>query len=327
MTATKASSDGAPADTARDRASADKPPDAPAAPGRTTAEYRDLADKIRGRVDALGKTFGALATTGATAIGLAKIGDLFPLPAGDAYETWAYVAIGGFAVGVLAVIYLATRLSKVSRPLYVRADLDGMERDDEISGPERGRIEPLFDRTARLNGAQSLMGYERRGGALRRSARWTRDEEERKRREALADEVRGDVEQTLARAAVIVIRRRAAKAVTGLGAWLAYLAFVSGLVAFGLGTDKVASGRVEPATAKACADARTAGARPSELKPPCDSSTTGAQAPTPTEAQTRVTVAEQALAAYKTCEAATPAPLSDADCAAQRDAVVDALGR
>jgi hypothetical protein len=38
--------------------------------GRSTCDLRDMADKLRGRVDVLGKTFGALAITGATAVGL-----------------------------------------------------------------------------------------------------------------------------------------------------------------------------------------------------------------------------------------------------------------
>lgn len=320
MSAVKASADGAP-EAPGEAGPADKPATVADA-GRTTAQYRDIADKLRGRVDTLGKTFGALATTGATAIGLAKIGDLFPLPKGDDYKAWAYAAIGGFALGALAVVYLATRLSKVSRPLYVRSDVEGMERDREISGKERRRIEPLFERTARLNGAQSLVGYERRGAALRRTARWTRHEDERARREARADEVRADVEQTLARAAVIVIRRRAAKALTGFGAWAAYVAFVAGLVLFALGTDKVASGRVDPATAKACADARSAGATPEELGPPCSKTSAGAGGDTASEGQVRVTIAEQALAALKTCEDAVKAgTLETADCQGLRGAV------
>lgn len=45
---------------------------------RTASNYRDIADALRSRVDLFGKTLAGLATVGTGAVGLAKLGDLFP---------------------------------------------------------------------------------------------------------------------------------------------------------------------------------------------------------------------------------------------------------
>ena len=48
--------------------------------GRTASEIRDIADRLRNRVDLFGKTLAAVATLGTTAVGLKQ--DRRPVPGG-----------------------------------------------------------------------------------------------------------------------------------------------------------------------------------------------------------------------------------------------------
>lgn len=233
--------------------------------GKPTSELREFIDRMRGRVDATGKLLGALGTTAATTFGVAKLGDVFPVP--DGKELLAVVAVLALLLGTAGVLLVAVRLSRVSRPLLMRTDLAAMKAADEITGREHKLVKPLYDDVARLNGARSLAAYEWRLGSVRRTLPWADDGDERRRRSDLADEISDDIQLTLARGAVIVIRDRATKAVTGWQAWLAYAAVLIGFVGFTLAADSVASARPEERAklVKTCADLRRAGATKEEL--------------------------------------------------------------
>jgi hypothetical protein len=89
----------------------------------------------------------------------------------------------------------------------------------------------------------------------------TTNKDERARRTALADEVKAEIEQALARGRVVAIRRRSTNAVSDWLAWLLYAAVIGGLLLFAVGADKVSSDRKDTvADAKACGEARKAGA-------------------------------------------------------------------
>jgi hypothetical protein len=245
--------------------------DAAAAPpgGKSVVELRDFIDRMRGRVDVTGKLLGAIGTTAATTFGIAKLGDVLPAPAGDWWI--AVLAVLALIAGIVGVLLVATRLSGVSRPLLMRADLDAMHADRELSEREVALVRPLYERTARLNGTRTLSAYVWRAGSLRRVAERTGDPAERTRREALAAGVESDVELTFGRAALIVIRDRSARAVTGPGAWVAYLLVAGGLIGFTVAADALVAAREQPArpdligVARQCGEARRAGATPGEL--------------------------------------------------------------
>ena len=111
-----------------------------------------------------------------------------------------------------------------------------------------------------------MAGLQERERSLRSSASRATDETERARRLALADDAKTEIEQALARSQVTVVRRRATEAVRG-DAWWLYIAVIAGLIAFAVGTDKVSSSRKDLiAEAKACGEARKAGATAKELK-------------------------------------------------------------
>lgn len=303
--------------------------DATLSGGRTAGEIRKITDALRGRVDLFGKTLAAVATLGTTAVGLSEVGDLFPA---DGNEWWVAAACVALAVAALAAIWVAVRLMLVARPVFLQADL---QRDEELSGGEREAVRPVFEAHARRFGYSSLIGLEERERSLRLAASHATDEAERARRTKLADSVKKELEQALARGQLVVVRRRATKAVSGAVAWVLYGAVIVGLIVFAVGTDIVSSDRRDTvADAKACGDARKAGATAGELartSPICDGEgdTAGAgDADQPTAAEARAQVAAKLAETLTICAAlvrdaadADSGPLDDAECDRVRQAL------
>lgn len=296
--------------------------------GRTATEFHDIADALRNRVDLFGKSLGAIATFGITAVGLGKIGDLFPVK-GDKW--WVVAACAGLIIAAVAAIGVAVRLMRVARPVFMQADVENNnELDDE---GERAAVRPVFAAAAKRFGYTTLLGLQERERSLRNAASRTTDKDERVRRTSLADEVKGEIEQALARAQVVVVRLRATAAVSGR-AWLLYLAVIGGLITFAVGANKVASDRKAPiANAKACGEARKAGATAAELGRAtgvCDGEAAkAAPAPKPpSAAEARAQITASLAETLKACAAlvakqgvATSGPLTDADCEPVRRAV------
>lgn len=295
--------------------------------GRTTREVRELADSLRNRVDLFGKTLAAVATLGTTAVGLTKIGDLFPAEGWNVL--WVIVACVGLTAAALSAIGVAARLMRVSRPIFMDDDL---ERNQDLDRGEKDEVKPVFDATARRFGYTSLLGLRGRERSLREAASQTIDKDEQARRTALAEDVKSEIEQAFARGQVVVIRRRATKAVTDKLAWVLYLVVIAGLVFFAVGTDKVSSARADSiAKAKACGDARKATATPGELQRTnfCDG-TAGASAEEqkkpPSAAEARAQVIVKLASALEACTAlvgdANGGALKDADCDPVRKAIM-----
>lgn len=297
----------------------------PVSGARTAAEYRDLADTLRARVDLFGKTLAALATLGTTAVGLNKIGDLFP-----AVDNGGLVALGCLALvlAALAAIGVAVRLMRVARPAFIHPDLSN---SPDLDDKERKNVRPVFEAAASPFGYTSLPGLQERERSLRDAAGRTSDKDERARRTALADDVGEAIEQALAQALVVTVRRRATNAVSG-GSWALYVLVLAGLIAFALCADKVSSDRTDRiAQAKACGDARKAGATAKELgntNDVCEATTGGGgSTTTPTAAEARAQVAAKLVESAELCAGfekgtgdAADRPLSPADCQPARNA-------
>lgn len=304
----------------------------PPSGGRTTTEYRDIADALRNRVDLFGKTLAAIATLGTTAVGLNKIGDLFP-----AGENGYWVALGCLALiaAALAAIGVAVRLMRVARPAFIQPDLS---QSPDLDGEEVKEIEPLFEASAKRFGYSSLTGLQERERSLRTAAAHAADPDERVRRTALADEVKAEIENAVARAQVVTVRRRAANAVNGWS-WALYVIVLVGLTGFALCADKVSSDRTDLiAEAKACGEARKATATADELSRTngiCESAAEP-EDPTPTPptaAEARAQVAAKLVETAALCASleadgddAATRPLTPADCKPVRDAAAAVSG-
>jgi hypothetical protein len=297
-------------------------------------DYRDFADALRARVDLFGKTLAAIATLGTTAVGLAKIGDLFPA---DGNGGWAFLAAASLVAAALGAIFVAVRLMRVSRPVFTSVDSDRDQPEDEaepeLDADERKAIKPVYSAAAKQFGYSSLEGLRERERSLRSAAGWTADADERTRRLGLADEVKAVIDRALAQAQVVVVRLRATQAVSGW-AWLGYVAEIACLILFAVGTDRVKSDRTDRvAEAKACGEAREAGATATELgraEGVCDAAAaeTPPEEPIPSAAEARAAITSQLAAVLEECtalvhEGADPesGPLEDDDCDPVREAV------
>jgi hypothetical protein len=300
----------------------------PASGGRSATEFRDIADALRNRLDLFGKTLAAVATLGTTAVGLSKVGDLFPAT-GNGW--WVVGACLGLAIAAGAAIWVAVRLMLVGKPIFLTADLD---TNAELDPDERDAVRPVFAAAAARFGYTSLIGLQERERSLRNAASRTIDPGERARRSALADEAKTEIEQALARGQVVAIRRRATQAVGAPLTWFLYAAVIGGLIMFALGSDKVSSNRKDlvPA-AKACGDARKAGATAAELgraKDVCDSAAQAPETPPqpPSASVARAQLTAKLVATLEACTAfvevagdAKSGPLKDADCNPVRTAM------
>lgn len=217
--------------------------------------FRGVADKVRQRADTSAKALGGLATTAVGAIGIAKVADIFPIH----WDGWAVVAVLatliGFALIVAVVAAFTARLWQVNSPIFTSSLAS---RIPELAPDERKRVETTYKDMAELNGVPSLRAYEARAHRLDRIADRSHPPR-RNRLRAQAALIRAEVMATQNRAAADVIRRRAAKPLTGKKAWRSYVVAVVGFLAFALGADYLEaerSGRV--AIAKECAAAQKA---------------------------------------------------------------------
>jgi hypothetical protein len=228
---------------------------------------RGAADTLRRRVDLTAKVLAAVGTTAITAVGLARIGDLFPVVGWKSWM-WFSLAIVGFLGLAIAVGYFIYRLWSVHQPLFMRADDDAMVDHGDVTPAEKADVHAVYLRTAELNRAPSLRAYEARADRFERIAEQTPPGGRRDELLGDAARIRAEIEVTLARAALRILRQRTTRAVTDRFSLMSAALFVVGLLLFALGTNYVASQRTEVvAVAKSCAAAKKAGA--TTLPPIC----------------------------------------------------------
>jgi len=226
---------------------------------RTAATYRDIADALRNRVDLFGKTLAGFATVGTGAVGLAKLGDLFPE---DANPRGADIVlcVAGLLLAALAAITIAVMLMKAGDAAVVEVEKLG------LSDAEKATVDPIFTATAQRFGLSTLSALDEKEISLRRASAQLPDGAARKAREARAVDMRTEIDLALARGQVAVVRNRATSAVSGTLARWCYALVAVGLVVFALAADASSKDRsIQIATAKACAEARTAGATEADL--------------------------------------------------------------
>jgi hypothetical protein len=167
---------------------------------------------------------------------------VFPIPGNHGLLLVAVIL--GFVMMTTAVVLFSARLWRVSRPVYMRSDLDAVlgELDNDS---ERNAVRSAFAEAARTNDASSLRAYEARGWRLRRIALRQSDTA---RRNSLLEQstlILRDVRTTQLRAAIIVIRKRASSVASGFGTWIIAGLFAVGLIGVGVGADWLDSARNE----------------------------------------------------------------------------------
>jgi hypothetical protein len=91
----------------------------------TARQFSDEADELRATTDRAAKALSALATAGLSAVGIAKVGDLFPDP-GDLLWPWLLFLWLGFSLMVVAIIAFVYRFWRANRPLALSTRLAAM---------------------------------------------------------------------------------------------------------------------------------------------------------------------------------------------------------
>ena len=218
--------------------------------------FRAAIESVRARADLTAKGISGLAVTGLTAIGIAKIADVFP------YEGPGVALVGlftGFIAMAIAAFLFARRLWRSQEPIVMGTDPDKIEG---LSDDERDQVKAIFKRIAELNSEKSLADYEEKARKLEAEA------EKSSTTKAKAKELREKVElitteilATFARAAVTIVQGRTTNALRDTAAVALFILFFVGLLGFAISSDALDSRRSgEIALAKSCAEARTAGA-------------------------------------------------------------------
>jgi hypothetical protein len=267
-----------------------------------TQRTLEAIDTVRKRTDLTAKALGGLGTTAVTAVGIARIGDLFPVPPNARSWIWFLLALVGFAAVASAVLIVTYRLWLVHQPIFMRTDPETMHALGDIDAAELEMVRAIYDESADLNRVYSLAAYEASAHRLTRVAARTRDDGERERLKEMIAEINGDIAAVQTRAALWLLRQRSSKAIRAKGAVGAYALLVGGILVFALGTDYVSSERTERVTiAKSCADARKAGARPDIVPDICGADPKVSPPAQSSPAQERGTAAGALVAPLSAC--------------------------
>jgi hypothetical protein len=219
--------------------------------------------------------------------------------------------------------YFTLRLWKLNEPLVQNPDPVLMT----ISDDERELVKGVYKQHEDLNRIGSLRAYEARAHRLLRIADRTASTAEAERLRSDAADIIVEVRAVQARAALVVIRRRATEVVLSRRSKRFALAFVGAVIAFAISADYLESGRSsEIKVANDCGAAVTAGADKSKLPAICDSYIAGGETDEGKTAAEELSAARIALAtSLGACEAAaTKAETGAESCAPLRKALLEA---
>lgn len=238
------------------------PPKAPESPSETgatmaaeqTARLGGALEKIRGRTDITAKALATVGTAAVTAIGYTKFADVFPY---DGSQWFALVGLGaGALLMVVAVILSVQRFSGAGETVVTTPDVEETSELNGCDEAERGLIEKVYERTAELNGADSLRAYQLRGHRFDRIAERAEEPLAAKLR-SRAGQISAEVIATETQASLYVVRKRAVAAVFGWQTLALIATFIVGWYALAVSADALESERTDQTkVATACAEAR-----------------------------------------------------------------------
>jgi hypothetical protein len=239
--------------------------------------FSEAADTLRGRTDLAAKALGGLGTAALTAIGIAKVADIYPLPPGEG--VWVVCLFVGFSLMVLAIFGLTIRFWSANRPLLPTSSPEAMRVAKEIDRSEAKIMDDIYTEAVAhaafsVGAGETLEQYEQRADDLERQSqtRWGQVGLDAKRRQVAR--MRAEIEKIQQRAKLVVVRRRLNHTLTRPMAAVWAAMFVVGLVGFGVSADRLESQRSDAiATDKSCAEAVKAGVVVKALPQICDKAT------------------------------------------------------
>jgi hypothetical protein len=231
-------------------------------------QFSDEADSLRATTDRAAKALSALATAGLTAVGIAKVGDLYPKPDGGYWPTVLFLWLG-FVLMLIALFAFVVRFWRANRPLAVSTSLVEMWPGTDESGnrktPDTGWRQrwkvlvggdlPIIDEEeckeiARIykdaikhapfaaGEKDTLKDYEGRADELESDALYTPDSPISLRRMRQVARMRAEIEKAEQRAKLVVIRRRMNHVFNRPAAAILAIIFVVGLVMFAAAADR-----------------------------------------------------------------------------------------
>jgi hypothetical protein len=216
--------------------------------------FRDVMNQMRSRTDLTAKGLAAVGTAAVSAIGYAKLADVFPYGG----PLWALLAlIAGMLGMIVAVVVLVRRFFGASQVMITSPDLRETAKLNELDTAETELLEKAYDDSARANKVNTLVELEEQGRALEEDALKEDDPDKAKSGHRQAERILAEVQAAQDRGAAFIVRRRATYALFGWPSLLLLALFAFGWYGTALGADALESNRKDEIdVAVACADAR-----------------------------------------------------------------------
>ena len=223
--------------------------------------FRDAMTQTRTRTDLTAKAIAAIGTGAITAIGYAKLADLFPYGGPT-------IAVVGLFAGVLAMILavglLVRRFFRASQVVITHPDWRKAVESNELDREETRVLKDAYEDAARAGDVDSLIELEERGRKFEEDARkleaGTPSDADVKRAKVghkQAEQIFAELQAAQDRGAAFIVRRRSTYALFGLRTLLPLALFVLGWYWTALGSDALESHRKDKIdVAVSCADAR-----------------------------------------------------------------------
>lgn len=232
--------------------------------------YREAMEKIRQRTDYTSKALATIGTAAIAGIGYAKLSDVFPWGG----LNWAVCALGLGVLLMIAAVFLLIRLfASAGESVFTSSDLrETFHRNGIKDKDEKLLIKKIYDEAADRGGANSLGDYETQALAMEKEAK-ENDASKIKKVDAnieavvkalrsRADQIFNEIQAAQDRAAALLLRNRAHRAVFGWGMAACVFVFVVGWYATAVAADYLQGEHTESteqiALAKSCAEARAA---------------------------------------------------------------------
>ena len=191
---------------------------------QSAEQFSKAIETLRGRSDLAAKALGGVGTAAISALGYAKLTDVFPYGG----PGWALAAliVGPIAM-VVALGFLVRGFYTATQSLITSSDIDETVSRNGMKPAEKTLVEQAYRDTAKLNGVNTLRAYEARGQRFERIAERAPTERAKCIGEAAA-RIAAEVAATQQRAATFVLRRRSTEALFGIGTIACLVLFVGG---------------------------------------------------------------------------------------------------
>ena len=196
---------------------------------------------IRSRTDHTTKGLAAVGTAAVTAIGYAKLADVFPYHG----PSWSIpVLVLGLSAMVVAVVRLVQRFERIGDTIITYADIQRTLDCNRLEEPERTTLEREYKNMAALNGVETLRAYNARAHRFERIADRA-DSGTASSLRARADAIRAEVLATQDRVVVFILRERAKTAFFSPRVVLWLVVFLLGWYSTALAADVLQAHRSE----------------------------------------------------------------------------------